>query len=389
MEFMPHGHCYYWEPSVLWSHVIGDGLTVMAYYAIPFLLVRFVSLRKDLEFKGIFFAFAAFIVSCGTVHLFAIFPTWNPFYRVEGVLKLSMAGISLYTVYLLYRNFPKMLAIPNPSELVALNEQLSEEVRRHKETQKVFVVKNELEYLVKKRTAELEETNKELEAFSYSVSHDLRAPLRAISGYSNIVKNTYADKLDEDGKQMLNHVIKNTTNMGALIDGLLEFSRLGRKGLTAKTINTTKLVTDIWQEVWQDAGEPNVAVNIGDLPDMQADELLMSQVWHNLISNAIKYSSKKPEPSIRIAGQKVGKNLEFTIADNGVGFDEKYGDKVFGVFQRLHTSKDFEGIGVGLSFVKRIILKHKGKTWATSKLGSGATFHFSIPMNPTSSIYEG
>lgn len=380
MDFMPHGHCYFWEPGVLWSHVIGDGLTVIAYYAIPFLLLRFVNLRKDLKFKGIFVAFAAFIIACGTVHLFSIISTWYPFYRIEGALKLFTAAISLFTVYLLFKNFSNILSIPNPGALEALNQQLLKEIEEHKETQKVHIVKEALEQKVIQRTAELEEINKELEAFSYSVSHDLRAPLRAISGYSTIVKETYDKKLDEDGRVMLEHIIKSTHNMGALIDGLLNFSRLGRKGLSVTKINVNQLVNETWKTIWEMAEKPKINITISDLPSAEGDEFLMKQVWFNLISNAIKYSSKCESQTITINGKTNGKFAEYSITDNGVGFDMKYVDKIFGVFQRLHTDRDYEGIGVGLSFVQRIIHKHRGKVWVESEVNKGTTFYFRVPI---------
>lgn len=380
MEFMPHGHCYFWEADVLWSNVIGDALTVVAYYTIPFLLLRFVQKRKDLSYKWIFVAFAAFIISCGTVHLFAIISTWQPFYRVEGILKIVTAIVSLFTVYLLIKNFNTILSIPNPNELALVNQQLTKEIEEHKETQKVYIVKEVLEKKVIQRTAELEEINRELEAFSYSVSHDLRAPLRAISGYSNILKDTYKEKLDEDGELMLEHIIKNTRNMGALIDGLLDFSRLGRKGLSLKTIETTKLVTEIWDDQFALANRPNLQVTIDELPNVMADEFLIRQVWYNLISNAIKYSAKSNPAIINITGNVTETDVIYSISDNGVGFDMQYVSKIFGVFQRLHTDKEFEGIGVGLSFVKRIITKHKGKIWVQSEINKGATFYFTIPI---------
>ncbi len=379
MEFMPHGHCYFWEPAVLWSHVIGDALTVVAYYAIPFLLIRFVQKRQDLKYKGIFVAFAAFIISCGTVHLFAMISTWYPFYRIEGALKIFTAIISLFTVYLLVKNFKTILTIPNPAELAAVNERLLKEVEEHKETRKVYVVKEVLEQKVIQRTAELEEINRELEAFSYSVSHDLRAPLRAISGYSNIVKETYKGKLDIDGQVMLEHIIKNTRNMGALIDGLLDFSRLGRKGLSLKSVDMNKLVDKILDEQIEPDKKSNIQLEIGTLPTIMADEFLMTQVWYNLISNAIKYSSNSNPSIIKINGTETSNGAEYSISDNGVGFDMQYVSKIFGVFQRLHTDKEFEGVGVGLSFVKRIINKHKGKIWVESEIDKGATFYFSLP----------
>ena len=173
--------------------------------------------------------------------------------------------------------------------------------------------------------------------------------------------------------------------MGALIDGLLDFSRLGRKGLTLKTVDMNTMVREIWDEQFTIAQRPDMQVQIGPLPEAMADEFLMRQVWYNLISNAIKYSANSSPSIISITGKATNNGFDYSISDNGVGFDMKYVNKIFGVFQRLHTDKEFEGIGVGLSFVKRIVTKHKGKIWVESEINKGTTFYFSIPhkiINP-------
>jgi signal transduction histidine kinase len=223
---------------------------------------------------------------------------------------------------------------------------------------------------------ELIRINQELESFSYSVSHDLRAPLRAISGFARLLKEGYNDKLDEEGKRILEIISSNGMKMGKLIDDLLAFSRLGRKELEKKKINMNELMKNVLVDI-EKTVKHHAIIDIEDLPDVQSEETLMHQVLYNLVANAIKYSSKKEKPVIRIGcySDKKEGNI-FFVKDNGVGFDMSYYDKLFGVFQRLHSVEDFEGTGIGLAIVHRIVAKHGGKIWAESKAGEGAVFYF-------------
>jgi PAS domain S-box-containing protein len=227
-------------------------------------------------------------------------------------------------------------------------------------------------------TAQLESANRELESFSYSVSHDLRTPLRAVNGYAKILEEDYGDRLDDEGRRMLTVVQDNAKKMGVLIDDLLTFSRLGRKEIKKSVVNMTALVENALTEL-NTPHQSEAVVKINDLQPVTADATLMNQVWLNLLSNAIKYSSNNKKPDIKISSERKNGELVYSISDNGVGFDMKYADKLFGVFQRLHSSKDFEGTGVGLALVCRIITRHGGKIWAKGEINKGATFYFSLP----------
>lgn len=220
--------------------------------------------------------------------------------------------------------------------------------------------------------------NKELEAFSYSVSHDLRAPLRAIDGYTRMLDEDYSRILDEEGKRMLDIIQTNAKRMGVLIDDLLAFSRLGKKELLKTTVNMTTNASAALTEINKTLVH-RAAIIIEELHPAEADYSLISQVFINLISNALKYSSKKDKPVIRIHSEKTEQEIIYSISDNGAGFDMQYVNKLFNVFQRLHSMEEFEGTGVGLAIVQRIINKHGGRVWAESKLGEGATFYFTIP----------
>jgi PAS domain S-box-containing protein len=225
---------------------------------------------------------------------------------------------------------------------------------------------------------ELIATNKELESFSYSVSHDLRAPLRALDGYSKILEEDHIELLNDDAKRLLGKIKYNAKKMGVLIDDLLAFSRLGRKEVKKQRISTHEIIEHILRET--NHSTPHKAmIKINNLPMSYADQSLIYQVWMNLISNAIKYSEKKELPEIEIGATDTENETTYYVKDNGAGFDMQYADKLFGVFERLHGTDEFEGTGIGLAIVQRIITKHGGNIRAEGKVNEGATFYFTLP----------
>ncbi len=239
----------------------------------------------------------------------------------------------------------------------------------------------ELERRVVERTAQLEAANKELEAFSYSVSHDLRTPLRAIEGFSAMLMEDYADKLDEEGKRLLGVVRGNTTRMGQLIDDILGFSRTGRLELTFAEIDMAGLAHEVAEEIKPAMADGKLQVEIGPIPPAHGDRAMMRQVFVNLLSNAIKFSRTRSPAVIKVGGAVEGDEAVYFVRDNGAGFDMQYADKLFGVFQRLHGVDEFEGTGIGLAIVKRIVTRHGGRVWAEGKVNAGATIYFSIPTS--------
>lgn len=244
--------------------------------------------------------------------------------------------------------------------------------------QEIKELNETLENRVVERTQQLEVANKELEAFSYSVSHDLRAPLRALSGYSAMMKEDYENKLDNEGKRILEIIISNSKKMGQLIDDLLAFSRMSRSETNFRVIEMNELVESCINELLPDR-ENKYTIQIDELPPAKGDISMIRQIWLNLAGNAIKYSSKKPAPFIEIGAVKKEKYVEYFIKDNGAGFDMQYEKKLFGVFERLHPNEEFEGTGVGLALVNRIIQKHNGTIRAEAKVNEGATFYFTLP----------
>jgi len=236
-----------------------------------------------------------------------------------------------------------------------------------------------LEQRIAERTVQLESVNKELEAFSYSISHDLRAPLRGIISFTSILEESYGNRLDNEAKRLTSVIKQNTLRMGNLIDDLLTFSRMSRQDIVKNNIDTAALVKTTIAEI--DIPERSIKWEVQSLPGSYGDVNTIRQVWINLISNAVKYSRNIADPVIEIGSfNEKGQDI-FFVKDNGVGFDPKYKEKLFRVFQRLHTVNEFEGTGVGLAIVEKIISKHGGKVWADAEKGAGATFYFSLPQN--------
>jgi signal transduction histidine kinase len=236
-----------------------------------------------------------------------------------------------------------------------------------------------LETRVKERTYELETANKEMESFSYSVSHDMRAPLRTINGYSKIIDKKYGHLLDEDGKEVLQTINDEATRMGKLIDDLLAFSRLGRQEVQKTQVDMNALAAQAVKEVLRSEEHASKAsISIDNLPPASADANLLQQVFINLLSNAVKYSSRNAEPIVHVGSQKEKGKVVYFVKDNGAGFDMQYYNKLFGVFQRLHSQDEFKGTGIGLAIVQKIILRHGGRIWAESKPGKGTVFYFTL-----------
>jgi len=236
----------------------------------------------------------------------------------------------------------------------------------------------ELEHRVEIRTAELAASNRDLEAFSYSVSHDLRAPLRAINGFAEILLDDHAAALPVDARRLLTTIRNSGRRLGTLIDDLLELARLGRTALRAQPIDVDRLVHELADELTRDLGDRRVELVIAPLAGCRADPSLLRQVWINLIDNALKYTRGRDPAQIEIFSEGAGDAIAYRVRDNGVGFDMQYADRLFGVFQRLHSDTEFEGTGVGLAHVHRILERHGGRVWADSELGQGSTFSFTL-----------
>jgi PAS domain S-box-containing protein len=233
--------------------------------------------------------------------------------------------------------------------------------------------------LLQERAAQLEATNKELESFSYSVSHDLRAPLRAIDGYSRMILKKQGDKFDEETKRQFDHVRNSAKDMESLVDNLLAFSRFGRATPTLADVDMEALVKLVWEELQESNGDRSITPEIDHLLPVMADRSLLKHVFVNLLANAIKFTRTREKALIQVGAYEEENEIIYYVKDNGVGFDMKYCDRLFGVFQRLHSADEYEGTGIGLAIVQRIIHHHGGRVWAEGKVNEGATFYFTLP----------
>jgi signal transduction histidine kinase len=233
---------------------------------------------------------------------------------------------------------------------------------------------------LQQQTTHLGVANRELEGFTYAVSHDLRAPLRAIDGFAQMLEEDYRDRLDEEALRYVSVIRGNSKRMRTLIDDLLAFSQLGRQVVAKAEVDMNRLVQEVIDEVLPQEGSKHMNVRLGILPPARADRALLRQVWVNLMSNAIKYSAKSPNPVIEVTGRNDGADNVYSVRDNGVGFNMAYANKLFGVFQRLHRAEEFSGTGVGLAIVQRLVTRHGGRVWAEGAVNAGAMFSFTLPI---------
>jgi signal transduction histidine kinase len=394
--FMPHGHCYLWNPGLVWLHVISDALIAAAYTSIPFTLVYLARKRRDIPYNWMFFCFGVFIIACGATHVMEIWTLWTPTYWLSGAIKAITAAASVPTAVLLVKLVPRALAIPTAEQLSKAHEELrkSHEVleSRVQERTAELIQKNaelarerrqaaEAEMLRRAKDA-AEEANTELEAFSYSVAHDLRAPLRAINGFSTMLLDDYGDKLAGPASEHLARIVGGAKRMGQIIDALLGLARLTRMEPRRESVDLTHLAQKVIEQLR--ATEPTRSVDfvVADGLVFDGDPQLLRVLLENLLGNAWKFTSKRSQPRIEIGREETGGTSACYIRDNGVGFDMTYVDKLFAPFRRLHSTQDYEGSGIGLATVQRIVRRHGGRVWAEGVENEGATFRFTLSAAP-------
>jgi signal transduction histidine kinase len=341
----------------------------------------------------------------GTLYLLSDMTAMNERLQLYGTIALLVVAGSFLVAYFLSRKLQESVSLPivelaqtaqaisdrqdysvrakklGNDEIGMLTDAFNQMLTRiQTQNHEIQTFNQKLEKSIVERTLELKAANQELESFSYSVSHDLRAPLRSIDGYSRVLLEDHSEHLTSEGKRVLGVIIKNAHRMGRLIDDLLDFSRLGKQNVTKINLDMHGMFSNVAEDL-KSQQTKKVDINIKDILPAQGDSSMLKQVATNLISNAIKYSMKKENPVVEIGSYRQNDELVYYVKDNGAGFDMQYYDKLFGVFQRLHSANEFEGTGVGLALVHRIVTKHGGKIWAEGKVDEGATFYFSLPAN--------
>jgi signal transduction histidine kinase len=362
--FMPHRHCYLDNPRMIWLQGLSDFAIGASYMAISGALAYLVwKARKDIPFEWMFLAFGLFIFSCGWTHFMEVWTLWHPTYWLSGAIKAVTAMASLATGFGIFWLLPHIFGLIQTAKL-------SEQRRRELEK-----AHRQLE----QRSAELAAANKELEAFGYSVSHDLRAPLRHMGSFIKLLDKSAGPSLDEKSRRYVQVINGSADRMGQLIDDLLTLSRVGRAAMAEGPVNLRQLVDEARQELAPAMAGRSIEWTVGPLPEVRGDYTLLRSVLVNLLSNALKYSRQRHPARIEVGSRQPANEVICYVRDNGSGFDMQFVDKLFGAFQRLHRAEEFEGTGVGLATVRRIIQRHGGRTWAEGALDQGATFYFSLP----------
>lgn len=348
--FLPHGYSYAWTPGVLWMQVIADALIAAVCLTMPFALLYVARRRSDLPFDWRVVCFGIFILACGLTHVMAILNVWQTHYWLEGAIKVAAALTSVPSAALLWRSLPDILSLPSQRQLKDANESLAR-------------------------------ANRELEAFTASVSHDLRSPLTTIAGQAGLLELGLTDAHGEQ-KRRLARIQGSVKHMSELIDALLELSRISRHTLHRQNIDVTALAAQIVQELRHDDPARQVDVTIQPQMNVHGDPRLIGDLLQNLLANAWKFTSKTADARIDVGLARSGRMATLHVRDNGAGFDMAYEQKLFKPFQRLHGSAEFDGFGIGLATVARIVDRHGGRIWGEGKPNAGAVFYFTLPLAP-------
>jgi signal transduction histidine kinase len=348
-RFLPHAFCYAGDPALIGAHVLSDTLIWLSYVVIAGTLVYLVrQLKNEMPFQWMFLAFGLFIVACGFTHFMEIVTLWKPIYWLSAYVKIITAAASVTTA----------VALPT---LIPRIKQMAQAAARSSEIQ-----------------TELAASNRELEAFSYSVSHDLRAPLRAIDGFSQAVLEDSAQKLDEQSRTDLQRVRIAAKRMGELIDDLLKLSQTARAEMVREPVDLSRMAGEIAAQLSAAGPERDTRFTIAPGLTAFGDRGLLRVALENLLGNAWKFTGQTAAGTIELGAEQQDGHSTFFVRDNGAGFDMKYASKLFGPFQRMHDNNSFPGTGIGLATVQRIIRRHGGRIWASAVVGQGATFYFAL-----------
>jgi signal transduction histidine kinase len=355
-NFMPHATCYLRDPQVIGLHVTSDLLIGASYLAISIALI-YVAYRgsKDIPFHWMFVAFGLFIVTCGMTHLMEVLTVWKPLYWLAGGIKAICAAASVGSAIGMIRHVPKIFAL-------------------------VAAVK-----VSEERRAKLEEANLELESFVYSVSHDLRSPLRAINGMTSALEEDFGDQLNGNGKDYFERIRGAATRMDGLIQDLLEYSRISRKEFPLEPVPLTAVIHEVEQLLVEEVRQRGAVVEVEvsqELPAVWGNKTLLVEVFANLLSNAIKFVAPGVKPLVRISATHTGGKARVAVTDNGIGIEAADQHKIFRIFERLQSAQAYPGTGIGLAIVQKAIARMSGSIALESAPGIGTSFFVELPVNP-------
>jgi signal transduction histidine kinase len=371
--FMPHGMCYEWNPSVIWLHVLSDGVITLAYYSIPITLLYFVRKKPDFAFDWIFVCFATFIIACGTTHLMEIINIWHPVYWLSGIIKVITALTSIVTAFLLIRLIPQALALPSHEQLRASNNALAKEIEERVRTSEKMEALNQDLLL---QTGRLESSNKELETFSASVAHDFRAPLRVIIGYADMELSDNREKLLSSTVHVLQKVIVAAERLNTMMSDLLAYHRANKEDLPLEEIDLNLFVTELIKEPQFEKGIFEIQKG---LPTVRCNPVALNIALRNLIGNALKFVAEGAKPRVQIYSQEDAGQPTLFIQDNGLGIDEADQRNLFRLFYRGKHAKAFTGTGLGLGTAARAASRVGASLRLVSSSDAGTCFCISFP----------
>jgi len=371
LAFMPHGHCYLWQPGLLWTHVGADTITALSYFSIPAALVYFTHKRRDTDFNWVFLMFAGFILFCGLTHVTEAITTWEPIYYTQGVIKVATAAISALTAVAVWYLMPRALALPSVDELHEANQRLEKEnAERRRAEEQVREANQHLEERVRERTEELSQ-------FVYAVSHDLQEPLRHLRTYSEFLQEDLGTELPERAQQDLDYIDGAGRRLRDMVDGMHALSHVGRQDLVRSRFDIADCIADAVENLRARADETGARVGTPPSREVNADRRMLVTVYQNLVSNALKYSDGTP--SIEFTAEEVDGRTVLGVCDRGVGVEPEYRQRILQPFTRLHTAARGAGSGIGLSICRRVIQRHGGRIWVEDNGDEpGAHFRFTL-----------
>lgn len=382
-SFIPHGYCLLWRPDLVAIHAFSDIVIAISYFTIPIGIMYFVRQRKDFGYKGVFWCFAAFIVACGVTHIAGLVMLWQPYYGLQGLIKLGTAIISAVTAYLIWPIIPHALALPSPAALTAVNRELEQKISENQAVNsELRAVKEGLEERVKERTLELTSANEKLNRYTYIASHDLQEPLRKIVVFADILEAAIESGHRDDIAYARGAIKESALRARALVADLLDLSRASHSHFATELVSVPQVVemvlNDQADEIRSVGAE--ISTDIGAAL-IRADRTKFTILLQNMIGNALKYRKPNERPRIEICSRVDDRGLlVLSIADNGIGFDAQYETAIFEPFVRLHKVGDYPGTGIGLAICAEIAARHGWEIASKGRIGIGATLTLRIPL---------